>query len=76
MYIQIIKRVAKRTSAPSLHKDSNLVVPSSPLRSYLRGLGRVMVWKRREVNESDSLFLSPQQLRSLWFLVDRIVNIC
>jgi hypothetical protein len=37
MYIHIIKRAAKRTPAPSLHKDSELGVPTSPLRFYLRG---------------------------------------
>jgi hypothetical protein len=40
MYIHIIKRAAKRTPAPSLHKDSNLGVPGSPLGFYLRGDGR------------------------------------
>ena len=31
------KQTAKRTPAPSLHKDSNQGVPTSPLRFYLRG---------------------------------------
>ena len=36
-YTHIIKTPAKRTPAPSLYKDSNLGVPTSPLRFYLRG---------------------------------------
>ena len=43
MYIHTIKRAAKRTPVPSLHKDSDLGVPTSPLRFYLRGLERVIV---------------------------------
>jgi len=43
IYIHIIKRPAKRTPTPSLHKDIDLGVPTSPLRFYLRGLERVMV---------------------------------
>ena len=44
MYIHTIKRPAKRSPAPSLHKDSNLGVPRSPLRIYLRGSEGVIVW--------------------------------
>ena len=52
MYMHIIKRPTKRTPTPSLHKDSDLGVPTSPLRFYLRGFERVMVWVsvRREIN--------------------------
>ena len=57
MYIHIIKRAAKRTPAPSLHKDSNLGVPTSPLRFYLRGWKGLWFGKRREANRCDSLFL-------------------
>jgi hypothetical protein len=38
------QETTKQTPAPSLHKDSNLGVPTSPLRLYLRGLERIMVW--------------------------------
>jgi hypothetical protein len=34
---RISMRLARQTPAPSLHKDSNLGVPTSPLRFYLRG---------------------------------------
>ena len=30
--------------ATALHKDTDLGVPTSPLRLYLRGLEKVMVW--------------------------------
>jgi len=51
MYIHINKRAAKRTPAPSLHKDSNLGVPTSSLRFYLRGEQRGMVGKRMEADK-------------------------
>ena len=58
MYIHIIKRAAKRTPAPSLHKDSDLGFPTSPLRFYLRGESKgVCFGKRREADRCDSLFL-------------------
>jgi hypothetical protein len=38
------QETSQANPAPSLHKDSNLGVPKSPLRFYLRGLEKVMVW--------------------------------
>ena len=48
MHIHIIKRPAKRTPAPSLHKDYDLGVPTSPLRLYLRESKGVYFGKRKE----------------------------
>ena len=43
MYVHSIKMADKRSPTPSLHKDYDLEVPTSPLRFYFRGLERVMV---------------------------------
>ena len=57
MYIHTIKRPAKQIPAPSLHKDSDLGVPTSPLRFYLGGMIGGRFGKRTEVNKYDSLLL-------------------
>ena len=75
MYIHTIKRAAKRTPAPSLHKDSNLGVPTSPVSFYLGESKGVWFGKRRDADKCDSFLLWSLAVTELDFLVDRIVNI-
>ena len=49
MYTHIIKKPPKRTPSPSLHKDSDLGVPTSPLRLHLRGSIKVLLGGQNEV---------------------------
>ena len=57
MYVHSIKMAEKRSPTPSLHKDSNLGVPTSPLRFYLGGRKGLWFGECRERYKRDYLFL-------------------